>query len=119
MVSAPRIQQYTFGAMTVDGKRFDSDVIIHPDTGARGQWRRASGHLCQEADLRRLLEAGPHVLVIGTGASGLMRVAPEMESRCRAQGVELVIRPTREAVQAFNTAAEAGRRVAGAFHLTC
>jgi len=42
------------------------------------------------------------VLVIGTGASGLMKVLPEVELSPEVQGIKLVARPTSEACSIYN-----------------
>ena len=115
---APRVEAYSFGEITIDGRRYTSDVIIRPD-GVLDNWWRKEGHsLCLE-DLQRALEVEPEVLVIGTGYSGLMRVPRGLVEELKARGIEVIVETTREAWRTYNRLAEEGRRVVGAFHLTC
>lgn len=117
-MTAPHIDHFAFGSMTVDGQSFKDDVTIVAGT-ASGEWWRTQGHLCQGSDLEEVFEARPKLLVIGTGSSGAMRVSYSVEQRCKKLGIRLSIAPTEKAVQEFNRLAAAGENVAGAFHLTC
>jgi hypothetical protein len=113
-----RIDDYSFGSMTVDGARYTDDVRIVGGR-ARGDWWRASGHVCAAADVADILEAGPEVLVLGLGSSSGMRVAADLEQACEARGIELVAQPTKQAAATYNDLADRGRDVAAGFHLTC
>ena len=114
------IEAYDFGVMVVDGKRYTSDLIVFPGKVLSGWWRREGHQICVE-DLREVLSAtpAPEVLVVGTGYSGLVRVLPEVEKALKERGIKLIAQPTREAYKTFNELLKAGKRVVGAFHLTC
>jgi hypothetical protein len=105
--------------MTVGGKEFFSDLIIHPDGRVQEDWWRAQGHRLLPEDIAAVLEAAPEKLVIGTGAGGLMAVSEEVLALCEERGIAVEARPTAEAVTRFNEAAHAGETVAACFHLTC
>ena len=77
------------GRILIDGREYRSDVIILPE-GIKTDWWRLEGHLLQVADLKDVLDAAPDVLIVGTGSSGLMRVADEVAERLTAEGLELV-----------------------------
>ncbi len=114
----PNIGHYSFGSVAINGARYDNDVIISPE-GIEGWWRR-EGHLVQIADITAILERNPDVLVIGTGHSGMMRVAPEVRQACRERGVRLETHHTAKACTVFNRLAGEGREtVIAALHLTC
>lgn len=114
----PNIGHYSFGAVTIDGARYNNDVIIYP--GGIEEWWRREGHLVQIADITAALAGNPDVLVIGTGHSGMMRVAPEVRQACSDQGVRLEIHHTAKACTVFNRLAGEGREtVIAALHLTC
>lgn len=116
----PEIEHYTFGRMTVNGKVYTSDLIIHPDGTIQDQWWRQRGHDLVSADIDALLAAPPRRLIIGTGADGRMSVDNRVLEQCRAQGVDVEALPTAEAARRFNAAvAHEGASVAGCFHLTC
>ena len=72
------IESYSFGRIIIDGQEYTSDLIIYPDK-IDSKWWRLKGHLLQIDDLRDILEYNPDVLVIGTGAHGLMEVSEELK----------------------------------------
>ncbi len=111
------IDSYDFGRVTVDGKRYSTDLLMFPDKIKAG-WRRTEGHSLQIQDLTEVLEAKPEVLVVGTGYSGMMNVPPETRAHIESEGIELVIQKTAEACQTFNRLVES-RTVVAALHLTC
>jgi hypothetical protein len=57
--------------------------------------------------------------VIGTGFHGCMAVPEETLALLQAQGIEVRVSPTNEAVAELNRLAGEGVDVVGAFHLTC
>lgn len=114
------IESYDFGVMIIDGKRYTSDLIVFPEKVLSGWWRRDGHQLCVE-DLKEVFSQTPppEVLVVGTGYSGLVKVLPEVEKALKERGIKLISKPTGEAYKTFNELLKAGKRVAGAFHLTC
>ena len=111
------IDSYDFGRITIDGKRYNTDLLVFPDKIKTG-WRRKEGHRLQIADLKEVLEAKPEVLVVGTGYSGMMNVPPETRKSVESEGIELIVQKTAEACQTFNHLIES-RTVVAALHLTC
>lgn len=112
-----QIESYQFGRITIDGKAYHKDVIILPERVIAGWWRK-EGHALHPEDLAAVLEAAPEVLVVGQGASGLMRVAQDTEQALRDAGIELIALPTGRAVETYNRL-RGERAVAAALHLTC
>jgi hypothetical protein len=112
-----KIDSYSFGRITIDGRPYTSDVIIYPGR-VDGSWWRKEGHRLQLADLADVLADPPEVLVVGIGASGVMKVDPEVERRMAELGVRLVARRSFEACEEFNRLAATARTVA-CIHLTC
>jgi hypothetical protein len=114
------IDSYEFGSIVIDGKRYTSDVIVFPEKVIDSWWRKEGHRLCVE-DLAEILgsESKPEVLVVGTGYYGIMKISVEVENTLKSRGVELVAQPTDEACQTLNRLWKSGRRVVGAFHLTC
>lgn len=114
------IESYDFGVMVVNGKRYTSDLIVSPEKVLGGWWRRVGHEICLE-DLKEVLSCSPlpEVLVVGTGYSGLVKVLPEVEKALKERGIALIAQPTRDAYKTFNELLRAGKRVVGAFHLTC
>src|SRR4030042_3225219 len=92
------IDSYEFAHMVIDGQAFRTDLLIWPGR-IKSDWWRQEGHLLQLADVYEALAADPQVLVVGTGNPGNMRVDPDLESYLKEQGIELVVKPTREAAR--------------------
>ncbi len=115
-----RINDYRFGRITIDGKDYTGDIKI-----IRGkiipQWWRKQGHLLQIDDIRDILNAAPQVLVVGTGAAGVMRIDPEVKKKLEKNGVSLRAAKSPEAVEIFNRLLEeiGPEKVSLAIHLTC
>lgn len=114
-----RIDGYSFGRMTVGGMEFTSDLVIHSDGHIQDNWRRTRGHSLVPDDITTVLDAAPEKLVIGTGASGMMRVSESVVELCKNRRIEVEVCRTATAVTRFNEVVEAGRVVAACFHLTC
>ncbi len=111
------INSYNFGEINIDGKIYTSDVIILPG-GIKSDWWRRAGHELSTDDIREVLDARPDVLVVGTGASGMMRVLPEVNEALSEAGIELIEENTERACEIFN-GLPADRKAAAALHLTC
>jgi hypothetical protein len=116
-MSGPRIEDYRFGKIVVDGEEYGKDLILLPDRVVSGWWRE-DGHRLAVADLDAVFEAGPDVLVVGRGAYGRMRVPDEVEDALQSAGIALVARPTKQACETYNELRET-RAAAAALHLTC
>jgi len=111
------VDSYRFGRIVVNGKSYTSDVIIFPDRVKDNWWRKTS-HQLRLDELGDVIVAKPEVLVIGTGASGLMGVLPEVRQSLEAQGIQLIAEPTGEACNIYNQLCHS-QRVVAALHLTC
>ena len=67
------IDSYNFGKMTIDGVEYHKDLVAYADRVFADWWREEGHRLCPE-DIDELLQYHPDLLVIGTGASGIMEV---------------------------------------------
>ena len=113
------IESYDFGKMTVSGKEFTSDLILYPNGRIQDYWWRKQGHNLILDDIADLIDTSPDILVIGTGANGMMDVSENLRKVCNKRGIDVEACPTAEAVTRFNQAVESGKKVAACFHLTC
>ncbi len=112
-----RIEGYRFGRFTFQGTEYTADVIICGDNIT--SWRRAAGHSVARTDIESLVANKPAIIVIGTGANGLMDVPEDTQQFIRSQGIKLVVKPTAEAVHEYNRLRAEDADVAIAMHLTC
>jgi len=112
------IDEYGFGWIIIDGRRYESDLIIAGDRVIPNWWRK-HGHSLAVTDLEAVLQAVPKQLVVGTGKAGQMLVPAQTKRFLSVQGIELESYDTTEACHRFNQLEADGCKVAGAFHLTC
>jgi len=112
-----KIEHYSFGKITIDGKTYTSDVIIYPGRVDSSWWRK-EGHYLQVLDLIDVINTKPDILIIGTGYSGVMVVPKETISHLESRGIEVHIERTEKAVELFNKL-QKDKKVIAALHLTC
>ena len=112
-----QIESYIFGRIVIDGEVYTNDIIITP-SGVLKNWWRKEGHVFSVADLKDAFSPSPRCLILGTGASEMCHVLPEVGNYCREMGVQLIVKPTAEAVATFNEMEGEGGIIA-ALHLTC
>ena len=115
----PRITEYDFGRVTVDGAEHTRDVIVLPGRVV-GDWWRRDGHSLVIEDLAEVAGELPERLVVGCGAHGRLRPDPSVGEALARRGVEMEALPTAEAVRRYEElAAQNPAAVAAALHLTC
>ena len=102
----------------IDGTAYNSDCLIL-SSSVQANWLRKQGHLLTAEDLEPIIAAGPATLVVGCGASGLMKVSEDISLILHEHGIELFAANTHKAVAKLNELAKKGENVAGALHLTC
>ena len=111
------IEAYDFGTVTISGKEYTSDVIVHGDRVT--SWWRDAGHSVSRNDLEGLLLEKPAVIVFGTGAYGAMQVPRDIRRFVEDRGIQLMVERSADAVHTFNRLRDKGGDVAIAMHLTC
>ncbi|MFX1465020.1 MAG: Mth938-like domain-containing protein [Promethearchaeota archaeon] len=111
------INNYEFGRITIDEKHFTRDVIIYPDRIDDNWWRK-EGHRLHLDDLKDVLTNPPEILIIGTGANGVMKVPTDVTDRFKSYGIRVIIEKTAQACKEFNEL-EKKENVVVALHLTC
>ena len=112
-----RIDSYTFGQIVIHGQKFTKDIIVFPDR-VFSPWRRRDGHGLHPADLDEVIKVAPGRIIIGTGASGMMKVPSSTIIFLEEKGIDVWTGLTDAAVAAFNEETS-GKSVIAALHLTC
>ena len=112
------VDSYDFGEIVVGGRRYTRDLILAPGRVVENWWRR-EGHELSLEDLEPVLGESFDYLVVGTGYYGRMAVKREVFEHMERRGVRVAAKPTQEAVREYNRLVGEGRRVVGAFHLSC
>lgn len=111
-----KLEDYSFGRITVDGEEHTRDLIVLPDRVVPDWWRR-EGHSLALEDLDEVQDELPERLVLGCGAHGQLRPPPAVLEELGRRGVEVEALPTAEAVRRYGESDE--QRTAAALHLTC
>jgi len=116
-----RIDDYTFGEITIDGVTYDHDVIIE---GGRIRKRKKGPSKPRQAEFGHTplspaedIPWGERHLWIGTGAHGRLPVTDDFREEARRQGVELLAKPTPELIKMINQGLPASTSVI--VHVTC
>ena len=112
-----KIEHYSFGSISIEGKTYTFDVIIYPES-VDPSWLRKEGHSLHIDDLGSALHAGPEVIVIGTGYYGRVNVPAHVIDSLRRRGIEVHIGKTGQVVDLFNEMSSRKKTVA-CLHLTC
>jgi hypothetical protein len=114
--SMPRLEDYSFGRILVDGEEHTRDLIVLPDRVVANWWRR-DGHALVMEDLREVEQDLPDRLIVGCGAHGRLRPDPAVVEALERRGVDVEALHTADAVRRYQESDE--RRTAAALHLTC
>ena len=110
-----------FGAILIDGERFDHDVVVEAEgvrrrkKGPSKPYRSRYGHTPLSLDEE--IPWSTERLVVGTGASGQLPIMPEVWEEAKARKVELIALPTSQACKLFRSIDEP--QVNAIFHVTC
>ena len=111
------IDSYGFGKILINGEKYTSDIIIHPDRVDSNWWRK-NGHRLLIEDLEEVLKEEPQTLIIGTGNMGLMLVSRDVRQFIEDKGIKLIVAKTKAACDEYNRLHH-DERVICALHLTC
>jgi len=84
----------------------------------QSNWRRDESHKLTIKDVTAIMNENLEILLVGTGASGQMRVLPEVERAAESRNIQLIVQPTGEACDTYIQLSKV-KKVVAALHLTC
>ena len=119
------IEDYGFGHITIDGRRYEKDLVILPDGRVKKRKKKLSkgstGHTpLSKKELREYADnISPAKLIVGTGMYGAMPVTEGAEKFAGKRGIQLVCTDTPTAVKTYLQTLEGKERAAVLLHLTC
>jgi hypothetical protein len=117
-----KIDSTIFGAITIDGKIYQHDVVVRLSGEVVKRKKKLSkklygtSHVLSKDEAKFLFEKGCDQVVIGSGQMGNVHLSSEAEAYFERKGCEVVLKPTPEAIQTFNRSRT--KRI-GLFHVTC
>jgi len=117
-----KIDGTEFGSITIDGETYPHDVLIRLSGEIRKRRKKLSkrhygtSHIMSLEEAEFIYEKGCHLLIVGTGQDGNLRLSPEAAEFFAGKGCTVLADPTPRALVFFNQAK--GARI-GLFHVTC
>jgi hypothetical protein len=111
-----------FGNITIDGKTYEHDVIIHLSGKVEKRNKKLSkaeygtSHIISKAEAKAIFETGCELLIVGAGQEGNVRLSPEAGAYFEKKGCPVVVQPTPEAIGSFN---RSRKKTIGLMHVTC
>jgi hypothetical protein len=117
-----KIDGTVFGAITIDGKTYEHDVVVRLSGEVVKRKKKLSkrlygtSHVLSEDEAKFLFEKGCDQVVIGSGQMGNVQLSPEAEAYFERKGCEVLLKPTPEAIRMYNRSH--AKRI-GLFHVTC
>lgn len=117
-----KIDEFTFGSIVVEGKKYRRDVLIFADSTIKkrkGGFLMYGSHKIKRQELEELSQGQPEIIVVGTGTDGVASMTPETESWVKAKNLNLLVKPSYDAVAKLNELVAQKKKVAALIHITC
>ncbi len=111
------IESYSFGRVVINGKVYEKDLIIFPRRIKENWWRK-EGHELNPEDIKEVLKEKPKMLIVGTGAYGLLKVKEETKKILERNNIKLLELETKKACEFYNKLKDKNGVIL-ALHLTC
>ena len=118
----PKIDKTKFGSITVDGEKYDYDIMIGLDKKVEKRRKKLSkevfgtSHTISLAEAEFVYKEGAEAIIIGSGQSGMVELSDEADAFFKQNMCKVELLPTPEAIECWN---KAKGKVIGLFHVTC
>jgi hypothetical protein len=118
----PKIDETTFGSITIEGKTFEHDVLIHLNGEIEKRKKKLSkaiygtSHVISLDEAKFVYEKGTKRLIIGSGQDGNVELSNEAADYFERKHCRIDLSPTPRAIGTWN---KAEGDVIGLFHVTC
>ena len=117
-----KIEGTEFGSITIDGKKYEYDVVIRLSGEIEKRKKKLSkrlygtSHMVSKDEAKFVYEDGCRVLVLGTGQDDNVRLSKEAAEYFDKKGCKVIAKPTPDAIETFN---RSKKGTIGLFHVTC
>jgi hypothetical protein len=118
----PKIDDTWFGSITIEGARYEQDIVIRLSGKVRKRNKKLSkavygtSHTLSLAEIKDLYRKKAQRLIVGTGQEDQVRLSEEAAEFLAQRDCRVDLCPTPVAIQQWN---EADGKVLGLFHITC
>ena len=118
----PKIDDVWFGSITVDGRRYEHDIVIRLSGKVRKRKKALSkalygtSHTISLPEVKDIYRPQAECLIIGTGHEGKVHLAKDAADFLTEHHCKPELWPTPKAINTWN---EAEGKVLGLFHVTC
>jgi hypothetical protein len=118
----PKIEDSWFGSITVEGTRYEYDIIIRLSGKVRRRNKQLSkalygtSHTISLDEIRDLHRKRAERVIIGAGQEGKVVLSPEAAEFLAKKGCRVDLLPTPQAIECWN---EAEGQILALFHVTC
>src|SRR5262245_13085704 len=118
-----KIENATFGTITIDGKTYEHDVLIRLCGEVVKRKKKLSkkyygtSHVLSKEEAKFVFERGCNQLIVGSGQMGNVRLSPEAEAYFEKKDCKVLLQPTPDAIQVlrFPTCSSLCRRRRGSY----
>ena len=117
------IDATTFGAITINGKTYDHDVIIRLSGAVEKRRKRLSkeiygtSHIVSMAEAKFVFEDDCELLIVGAGQDGNVHLSPEASEYFDKKHCRVVLQRTPKAILTYNKSPR--KKKAALMHVTC
>ena len=118
----PKIDDTSFGSITINGEKFAHDVLIRLSGKVKKRKKKLSkqaygtSHTLSLAEAEYIYEQGCETLIVGTGQEGMLGLSPEAAEFFEIHACKVILKKTPKAIKEFNDTT--GKKI-GVFHVTC
>ncbi len=118
----PIIDNTSFGSITINGNKYDNDVIIRIDNTIEKRKKKLSkekygtSHIVSKKEAKFIYEEGAKYVIIGAGQYNALELSREAYDYFKSKNCKVICEPTPDAVKIWNGK---GEPKVGMFHITC
>jgi len=118
----PKIDETSFGSITIDGRAFEYDVLIRLNGEIEKRKKKLSkaiygtSHVLSLDEAKYVYEKGTKRLIIGSGQDGNVELSKDAAGYFEQKHCHVDLIPTPKAIGTWN---KAEGDVIGLFHVTC
>jgi hypothetical protein len=117
----PKIEEFRFGTIVVDGRTYTRDILILPDGTVKLRedvFLNFVNHIVKQNEIIELLKANPELIVVGTGTDAKVKLSFNVERLIAESKVDLIALPSPQAIERYNQLVDKGKQVAALIHIT-